>query len=333
MSLATLEFSLVFIDSMRLLTLCTLLLPADGVLKGQGAFHSSIRDMAAFLGAHLTLLGAGGPGDAASLPLPAPLSAAMRAAVSPLAPDEFEAQRGEVASAWQIYRAGGAAVWWKSGGTAGYGSFMAFCPATGRAAVALGSCGNCGAKAVQQLTRQLVDGAPTSSPLPAPPLRPETLAAYTGCFTLPDAKVSAVFGGGGGTPTMLRTAVAGDGLALNVSGANGNGSASLRPFPLHKPASATVPPLPCALPLGWALDDDSVVVRPPGVSGGRVAAAHSPLQEADLRYGWRESYFLCDQPSGAATALVLHIDGWDLFAPRVPCPKSDDASPAHDQHR
>ena len=273
--------------------------------------------MAAFLGAHLTLLGAGEPGDAATLP--APLSAAMRAAVSPLAPDEFETQRGEVASAWQIYRAGGAPVWWKSGGTAGYGSFMAFCPATGRAAVALGSCGNCGSKAVQQLTRQLVDGAPTPPPLPAP-LRPDptTLAAYAGCFALPNAKVSSV--DGGGTPTLLRTAVVGAGLALNVSGANGNGSASLRPFPLHLPVSTIVPPLPCALPLGWALGaDDSVSVRPPGVSGGRVAAAHSPLQEADLRYGRRESYFLCDQPSGAATALVLHIDGWDLFAPRVPC--------------
>ena len=44
-----------------------------------------------------------------------PVVLAMNAAMVPLGSDEFLAQRGEVASAWQIYQAAGSAVIWKSG--------------------------------------------------------------------------------------------------------------------------------------------------------------------------------------------------------------------------
>ena len=57
-----------------------------GVLKGQGAFHSSIRDMAAFLSAHLRLHNGGGGG------LPPTLSEAMRTALEPIAVDEYVPQ-------------------------------------------------------------------------------------------------------------------------------------------------------------------------------------------------------------------------------------------------
>ena len=77
-----------------------------GVLQGQGAYHSSIRDMSKLLAAHLQLQRGG---------LPHTLAAAMNAAMVPLGSDEFLAQRGEVASAWQIYQAAGSAVIWKSG--------------------------------------------------------------------------------------------------------------------------------------------------------------------------------------------------------------------------
>ena len=79
---------------------------------------------------------------------------------------------------------------------------MAFNPATGRAAVALGSCGNCGAKAVQQLTRQLVDSPRVPlPPLPAPPTAAQ-LEPLLGCYSLQGGlnatlrceKLHAVFG-------------------------------------------------------------------------------------------------------------------------------------------
>ena len=195
-------------------------------------------------------------------------------------------QRGLVASAWQLYHAAGEPVLWKSGGTAGYGSFMVFNPATKRGAVALGSCGNCGEKAVQQLARQLVD-VPRRV-LPALPARPTAaaLAAYTGCYEL----------GGGGT-TVLRVALpplrhaahAGvlppPSLLLIVAdfGADprsGGGSAGLIPVAWPAPAPAPLPPLParnslakevdgggrCALAIGFALrGNDTLWVRPSSI--------------------------------------------------------------------
>ncbi len=108
-----------------------------GVLQGQGAYHSSIRDMSKLLTAYLQLqrgrafrahaesnikLGpvADWVGPRLSTSdggLPSTLAAAMHAAAIPLGSDEFVAQHGQVASAWQIYRASGSEVIWKSGAT------------------------------------------------------------------------------------------------------------------------------------------------------------------------------------------------------------------------
>ena len=49
--------------------------------------------------------------------IPSTLTAAMRAAVVPIAADDALAQHGEVASGWEIYSAAGEPVIWKSGGT------------------------------------------------------------------------------------------------------------------------------------------------------------------------------------------------------------------------
>ena len=250
--------------------------------------------------------------------LPPTLAAAIRSAAAPIAADEYTAQHGEVASAWQIYHAAGEPVTWKSGGTAGYGSFMVFNPSTGRAAVALGSCGNCGEKAVQQLARQLVDSPHVPvAPLPAPPSVAE-LEQVLGCYALPVTYTDDELVSGVGDPIVLSVAqVAGETLMLDVSGTDGSGSASLTPFAW--PAAAGCSTLQCPLALALALrGNDTVLVRPGGVSGSRVAA-RGPLQAADLKHGRREVYFLPGAGGSRAAQAVLHVDGWDLFAARVPC--------------
>ena len=104
------------------------------MLKGQGAFHSSIRDMAKFLAAHLQLLAESSStghssnttngvrrlsdsdsGIVRQLEIPPTLAAAIRAAVVPIGADDADAQHGKVASGWEIYYAAGHNVIWKSG--------------------------------------------------------------------------------------------------------------------------------------------------------------------------------------------------------------------------
>lgn len=116
-----------------------------GVLQGQGAYHSSIRDMSKFLGAYLTLELSGtsqqhddsnnGMGrEKGKKPvslnthggLPRTLAAAMHAATTPLGSDDFLPQHGQVASAWQIYRGMGSPVTWKSGASIGVASLWKF---------------------------------------------------------------------------------------------------------------------------------------------------------------------------------------------------------------
>eukprot|EP01052_Picozoa_sp_SAG31_P015367 SAG31_NODE_985_length_10549_cov_2.605339_12_plen_310_part_00 len=252
-------------------------------------------------------------------------------AIVPIALDEYRSEHGEVASAWQIYRAAGAPVMWKSGGTAGYGSFMAFNLHTGRAAVALGSCGNCGGKAIQQLTRQLVDSAHGRiSQLPHP-VSAADLAGMLGCFELQGGTMSHGAKMASETATILRVwrVSRSNELRITIVGSDGSGTASLTPIPWELSANRTTPcstKTPCMLPIALALrGNDTVVVRPPAVSSARVARAHSPLHVADRRHGRREVYFsntnnaVHSKNPMQATMLGIHVNGWDLFASRVSC--------------
>ena len=66
-----------------------------GVLKGQGAFHSSVRDVAAFAAAALAV----GRGNTTAMAgFPPRLRTAMAAALTPRAPNDYPAMAGEVAS-------------------------------------------------------------------------------------------------------------------------------------------------------------------------------------------------------------------------------------------
>merc|ERR1712166_1717231 len=61
---------------------------------------------------------------------------------------------------------------------------MAFNAYTGRAAVAIENCGNCGGKAIDQLTRNLVDMQPTEPHVLS--LNRSVLSVYEGCYRLGD---------------------------------------------------------------------------------------------------------------------------------------------------
>ena len=149
-----------------------------GVLQGQGAFHSTVSDMMRFLVACLSSMVENRPN------LPTTLIDGLQQAAMPLAPDDFNPnEHGEVGSGWEMYFAADETVVWKSGGTLGYGSFMAFNPYTGRAAVAIENCGNCGDKAVDQLTRNLIDNSPDLHVLS---LNRSALGVYEGCYQLGD---------------------------------------------------------------------------------------------------------------------------------------------------
>lgn len=269
-----------------------------GVLKGQGAFHSSARDMALFLAANL--VAATGQSSA----LPQELAKALRLAAEPVVADEFIAEHGEVASGWQAYLASSSTTVWKSGGTSGYGSFMAFNAQSGRAAVAMESCGNCGAKAVDQLVRLLVDEPPRDlPPMPAPPT--SELLPYTGCFVLPatanknrqphrNASLVSI--------SLVQTK-----LKVEI---DGSGGASLIPFKVKEGAAATK--------FAFAFDqqDDSVCLRPSG---------RGPLELASMQFGRRELYFL-SADGLTLDMLAIHVDGWDLFATRIACPEIGEIS-------
>ena len=185
-----------------------------------------------------------------------------------------------------------------------------------------------GDKAVQELTRQLVD-LPRARlpPLPTPlPTRAE-LEPLLGCYALQ-----------GNMETTLQVqwqshaSTSDISVTLNVSGANGYGSASLIPFPSDHQASAyvgatlTASSSSAIMPLALALrGNDTVVVRPKGVSGAKIAGGGTPLQDADLEYDRRELLFAAPRLSATSKSaqlahnLVLHINGWDLFATRTSC--------------
>jgi len=217
---------------------------------------------------------------------------------------------------WEQYTAGGARVHWKSGGSAGYGSFMAFSADTGRAAVALASCGNCGLKAVDQLTRNLVDEPPQ---LPSAPLQAQrpgdvTLAPYLGCYELPrlDEKNR--------QPARNRTQI----TIVQVKGQQadavlmleqGGGQADLQAFNWTRQVEGM------AMKVGFTLGgNDTVSLR----------SKAGPLEQENVRHGQREIYFLPQRglhydrhhAGSLAETLVLHVDGWDFFATRVNCSKS-----------
>jgi hypothetical protein len=131
---------------------------------------------------------------------------------------------------------------------------MAWSAGTRRAAVALGSCGNCGAKAVDQLVRQLVD-EPRRQPPGGPPLRPSAgaLRRYVGCFALPPMKNE------NRQPhrnaSLVRVAAAagrGGWLALGVS--DGGGRALLEPF-LFRGQPRPSPTVRGAAELGFTLHE------------------------------------------------------------------------------
>ena len=195
-------------------------------------------------------------------------------------------------------------VHWKSGGTAGYGSFMAFDPATGRAAVALANCGNCASKAVDQLARLLLDLPPRA--MPNPPLTPTAAALdqYTGCWDIPKivdpnnripprsaSAVARIMPRGPGATTLV--------LALSHNG----GSAELVPF---LPDAAAGPSL---LQFALAGDHDDVCLRPDGCG---------PMET--FRNVRREVRFLEDGDGDNRLTLVLHVDGLDWFLSATECP-------------
>jgi len=274
-----------------------------GVLKGQGAFHSSVSDMATFLAAHLAISN----GQASQRVTPA-LARALQMAAEPLAPDEFTAQHGHVASGWQLYSANGAPIVWKSGSTEGYGSFTAWNSESGRAAVALSSCGNCASKGVDQLVRLLVDEPPRETPLTPPPPA-ATLLPYTGCFMLP-AMVDENHELHRNASLVTVTLTRGQ-MSIEV---DGSGAAALVPFPR--------PPSPGIASLGFAFDQSQDSICLMDCIRRNV---QDPLELANVRHGRRELYYLSQEtPDQWAQfgSLALHVDGWDLFAPRVPCPGS-----------
>ena len=295
-----------------------------GVLQGQGAFHSSIRDMGVFVRA-CAAVGRNESAAAGRLGITSSLWRAIHASLRPRAADDFPAEHGDVCSAWETFHSGGPSpqreTVWKSGGTAGYGAFVAFEltnhePGSqgGGAAVALGSCGNCGAKAIDQLTRQLVDAPRRVLPSPAPPLPAgDALRAYVGCYALPAlanknrqpsrnatvASVSVARRCGGGAPLQLQ---------LRLGGQHG-GSAMLTPFATSGRDIGTL------LPLSFALvaANDTVCLRPSGAG---------PLEVLDREIGRRELYMIRNSTSSgtaAAVAVALHVSGWDIYAPRVAC--------------
>lgn len=174
---------------------------------------------------------------------------------------------------------------------------------------------------MQELTRQLVDLPQERPPMPTPVPTPAELELLIGCYTLQ-----------GDTDTTFQVRWQSSvrdsrvSLSINVNGTDGDGSASLVPFSWTGQLGVTASKFSSIgmMPLALALrGNDTVVVRPKGVSGGRVAVGGTPLQDADLKYSRRELYFLAPEMTverhRPAEAAVLHVNGWDLYATRTAC--------------
>jgi hypothetical protein len=241
--------------------------------------------------------------EGAAVPFPPPLATALASASRTLhSPDDFPQQHGAVASGWEVYYSAGESVVWKSGGTIGYGSFMAWNAATQQAAVALGNCGNCGVKAVDQLVRQLADPPPVQGYPPVVPAPTEAeLAKLAGCFLLPAMTNHNREPARPASQITLALVENGKTNTLRLSLGDGGGSAILVPYAATNSGGSVGG---FFFPSGT----DSLCIRPDGCG---------PLEEEDRKSGRREAYFTA---AGTGTeGLALHVSGWDLFAPRMPC--------------
>ena len=131
---------------------------------------------------------------------------------------------------------------------------------------------------MQELTRQLVDLPQERPPMPTPVPTPAELELLIGCYTLQ-----------GDTDTTFQVRWQSSvrdsrvSLSINVNGTDGDGSASLEPFSWTGQLGVTASKFRSIgmMPLALALrGNDTVVVRPKGVSGGRVAVGGTPLAAA-----------------------------------------------------
>lgn len=233
--------------------------------------------------------------------------------MTPTVPNDYPITLGRVGYAWEMYASGGPThnVIWKSGSTDGYGSFMAINPSTGRSTVALGSCGCCGHHAVAQLTRQLVDAPPDSSPPDSShsdnnPVMESTFdsSAYTGCYELPRF-VDRVGHQVRNATLVTVTSPSGTDLLVQIG-------ARRVPTTL-KLLNVSFPPSSELLPNGFSLVNDTFELFP---------GSSEPLVILDRQSHHRELYFMAPKSWHVrrAPSCVLHIDGWDMVAGRVPCP-------------
>merc|ERR1719162_704346 len=121
-----------------------------GVLKGMGAVLSCLDDMSRFLKANMIVASpASASASAAKSTIPRSLQTALFRIMQPIFSDEAKTavnfgNAGFVAMGWQVLHSRGRQVIWKSGGVEGYGSFMMFDVARGKAVAAFDNCGGCG---------------------------------------------------------------------------------------------------------------------------------------------------------------------------------------------
>mmetsp|Transcript_22827 Transcript_22827/g.53998 ORF Transcript_22827/g.53998 Transcript_22827/m.53998 type:complete len:426 (-) Transcript_22827:236-1513(-) len=144
-----------------------------GVLRGNGAFHSTILDMSRFVTAAVRAE----RGDANG-----PLSGTLRRTLQQITWDcpcvrgfcenvecnEPSPEGNMVALGWQSFSHGSLRGWKKAGDTEGYSSLMAFSGRAGRGAFGFDTCGGCGlngtsGSAIQRVVMKLVLGPPSAA--------------------------------------------------------------------------------------------------------------------------------------------------------------------------
>jgi CubicO group peptidase (beta-lactamase class C family) len=313
-----------------------------GVLKGEGALHSTIDDMLLFLRAASAAPSfpphgaTKGLKRAGLVPSSAPklgehsLHRALAQMTAPVASDLDSRGRGAVGMGWQLVRSRLRAVYWKSGGTRGYGSFMAYEPISGRVAVALENCGNCGGKAVHLFALALLDGSPEEALLQR--------RAYTATeLELKPFIGHYIFPVGAESPTNIAEVP----VAVTVETVGSSGNASLRlvfnatgagspseysmvdtaPFlPLHAltyPAARVAFAFSKTPTMEGNTTQNQMTDATTGAAATSAATKHPSSQQMP-RHPW-EIYFLLseDGVAGPATKLVVHSRGVDAFAQRV----------------